>query len=154
MSSQSPAVSQYLGSLPDDRRAAIAGVRNVIRKHLPSGYEEQVRGAMISYEIPLSVFPDTYNKQPLCYAALAVQKHHNALYLMTVYGHKPFEEKLRAAFAAEGKKLDMGKACVRFQRLEDLPLDAIGGIIAAVPPARYIEIYEASRPPARKKRTR
>ena len=138
-------VEQYLAELPPERRAVVSQVRDVVLQNLPAGYAETVAWGMISYGIPLERYPDTYNKQPLCYASLAAQKNHYALYLMCVYGDDAEENKLRQAFADAGKKLDMAKSCVRFKRVEDLPLDAIGEIIAGQPPERLIEKYERSR---------
>jgi uncharacterized protein DUF1801 len=138
-------VKEYLQWLPEERRKVISKVRRVIRKHLPKGYEEKVTYGIISYQVPLKTLPDTYNGQPLCYAALAAQKNHNALYLMCAYGDAKQRAALEQAFKTAGKKLDMGKACVRFKNAEDLPLPAIGKLIAAVPPAKYIATYEASR---------
>ena len=144
-SSKAKTVAAYLAELPPERRAVIAKVRDTLRPSIPKGYEETMGYGMIMYSVPLSRFPETYNGHPLCYAALAAQKNHNALYLTTVYGHKAHETKLRQAFRAKGKKLDMGKSCVRFQRAEDLPLEVIGEILANVPVEKFIAIYEASR---------
>jgi hypothetical protein len=136
---------EYLAALEPDRREAIAAVRTVIRKNLPKGYAEFVSWGMLSYGIPLSRFPNTYNGQPLCYAALAAQKNYCSLYLMSVSGDKRHEAKLRDGFKAAGKKLDMGKSCIRFQSPDDLSLDVVGELIAAVPPETWIEIFEKSR---------
>ena len=136
---------EYLQDLPAERRNAIATVRAVVRKNLPKGYSEFVSWGMINYGIPLSRFPNTYNGQPLCYAALAAQKNYCSLYLMSVYGDKKHEARLRDGFKAAGKKLDMGKSCVRFKSPDDLPLDVVGELIASVPVERWIEIYETSR---------
>jgi len=136
---------EYLDDLPADRRAAIAAVRAVVRKNLPKGYSEFVSWGMLNYGIPLSRFPHTYNGQPLCYVALAAQKNYCSLYLMSVYGDKRHEARLRDGFKAAGKKLDMGKSCVHFKTPDDLPLDVVGELIAAVPVEKWIEIYEKSR---------
>ncbi|MEP6691034.1 MAG: DUF1801 domain-containing protein [Gemmatimonadaceae bacterium] len=138
-------VDQYLDQLADDRRDAVMGVRKVIRKHLPKGYHEIVGYGMLMYSIPLADYPDTYNNQPLCYVALAAHKNYCSLYMMSCYGYAPHLEKLKAAFKAEGKKLDMGKSCVRFRSPDDLPLRTIGELVASMPPATWIEIYEQSR---------
>jgi uncharacterized protein YdhG (YjbR/CyaY superfamily) len=138
-------VKEYLAALPEERRKTLSKVRAVIKKHLPKGYKETLSWGAITYEIPLKQFPDTYNGQPLCYAALAAQKNHNALYLMCAYGDPTQRKLLEDAFAKAGKKLDMGKACVRFKDTDDLPLAAIGKLIASVPPAKYIEAYRSSR---------
>jgi len=144
-SSTATTVDPYLDALPPDRRHVLSVVRAVVREHLPKGYREGMNWGMICYEIPLERYPKTYNGQPLAYVGLAAQKHYNALYLMGVYGDPTLEARLRDAFAAAGKKLDMGKSCLRFRTLDDLPLDAIGEIIATVPPERLIAQYEASR---------
>ena len=138
-------VDEYLAELPEERRAVVAAVRDLVLRHLPTGYRETMGFGMICYGIPLSEYPDTYNKQPLCYAALAAQKRHYALYLMNVYQDGDEERRLRDAFAASGLKFDMGKSCLRFKRLDDLALDAVGATIASTPPAAFIARYEASR---------
>jgi hypothetical protein len=138
-------VEAYLHQLPSDRRAAISAVRQVILKNLPKGYEETINWGMISYQIPLERYPNTYNGQPLCYASLASQKNHMALYLMCVYGSKELKAWFGEEFRKAGKKLDMGKSCVRFKKLEDLPLSVIGKAIKKVPAKTYIAHYEASR---------
>jgi hypothetical protein len=100
---------------------------------------------MLTYVVPLSRYPTTYNKQPLAYVALAAQKHHYALYLSGVYGDPAQAAALREGFAGAGKKLDMGKSCVRFKRLDDLALDAVRAAVASTPPEAFIAQYEASR---------
>jgi uncharacterized protein YdhG (YjbR/CyaY superfamily) len=136
---------EYLAELPEDRRQVVEAVRRVILDNLPEGYEESMTWGMPSYEIPLARYPSTYNKQPLAYAALAAQKNHFSLYLMSVYSDSDGESSLREQFAAAGKKLDMGKSCVRFRKLDDLPLDVIARVIAATPAEVHIQRYEASR---------
>ncbi|HYH81007.1 MAG TPA: DUF1801 domain-containing protein [Longimicrobium sp.] len=138
-------VDEYLAELPEDRRRALATVRDVVLRHLPEGYHESISYGMIGYGIPLERYPDTYNGQPLAFAALAAQKSYNALYLNCVYQDPERDRELREAFAAAGKKLDMGKSCIRFRSPDDLPLDAIGRIIAATPPETFIARYEAAR---------
>jgi uncharacterized protein YdhG (YjbR/CyaY superfamily) len=142
---QPASVEEYLASLPADRRAEIERVREVVKQNLPAGYEEGVGFGMICYSVPLSAYRDTYNKQPLMYAALASQKNYLSLYLMGVYGDNQLDRQLRAAFAAAKKKLDMGKSCIRFKRADDLPLDAIGDVVSAVPMDRWIEIGKSVR---------
>ena len=143
VSSKETTPAAYLASLPPERRKVVAAVRAMIRKHLPDGYVETMNWGMLSYEIPLRRYPVTYNKQPLCYAGLAAQKNNYAIYLMNVYGHKPLHDKLVAAYKAAGKRLDMGKCCVRFRKLEDLPLDVVGEIIASTPVEKMIAVYES-----------
>ncbi len=138
-------VTEYLRALPADRRRVIAKVRSVIRKHLPKGYEEAINWGAITYQIPLKRYPDTYNGQPLCYAGLAAQKNHCALYLMSPYGDPKHRRFLEESFAKAGKKLDMGKSCVRFQTPDDLPLPAIGKLVASIPPETWIARAKAAR---------
>lgn len=138
-------VAGYLRGLPAERRAVLAPVRAVVRKNLPAGYREKMNWGLICYEIPLARYPNTYNGQPLCYAALAAHKGHNALYLTDVYQNPAQAKRLKDAFKRAGKKLDMGKSCLRFQTPEDLELEAIGEVIARTPPDRFIARYEASR---------
>jgi hypothetical protein len=143
--SKATTIQEYLEWLPDDRRKEIAKVRSVIRKHLPKGYEEAITYGMIAYQIPRKTLPDTYNGQPLCYAGLAAHKNFNTLYLMGAYGSERLRADLQKAFAKAGLKLDMGKSCVHFKTADDLPLPAIGKVIAAVSPAKYMRVYEQSR---------
>ena len=145
MQSKATSVDQYLAALPADRRAALEAVRNVIRANLDKEYEEGMQYGMIGYYVPHRVFPAGYHcdpRQPLTFAGLAAQKNQMSLYLMCVYGDAAMAEWFRSAYAASGKKLDMGKACVRFRKLEDLPLEVIGQAIARVPAKVYIERYE------------
>lgn len=143
--SSATTVEEYLDELPLDRRTVVTAVRNVILRYLPKGFRESMNWGMISYEIPLDRFPNTYNKQPLSYAALAAQKNYFALYLMCVYQDPIQAAWLKKEFKKAGKKLDMGKSCVRFRRLEDLPLPVIGKVVASTSPAEFIARYEASR---------
>jgi hypothetical protein len=142
---QAATVADYLAQLPEDRRTTIATVRDVILRHLPDGYEEMIGWGAITYAIPLEKYPDTYNKQPLCVAALAANKNYCSIYLMAAYGDGATRQSLEAAFKKAGKKLKMGKACVRFRTADDLPLDVVGAAIGALAPAKYIGIYEGSR---------
>ena len=144
-------VEQYLASLSADRRAAIEQVRSVVNANLPAGYEEGIEFGMIGWYIPLSRYPDTYNKRPIGIAALASQKQYMALYLTSVYGDPKLESWFKKAFAAAGKKLDMGKSCVRFRTVDALPLDVIGETIAKVPVDAFIASYEKVRAKTAKK---
>ena len=120
----------------------IAKVLAVVKKHLPKGYQEGMGYGMITYEVPLATYPDTANGQPLCYVGLAAQKNYNALYLMADEKQRKL---LEEAFAKEGKKLDMGKSCLRFKSLDDLPLPAIGAVVASTPPDKVIAAAKAAR---------
>jgi hypothetical protein len=155
MQSKAPTVHAYLRSLPEDRRAAISAVRDVILKNLDPSYEEGMQYGVIGYYVPHRVYPKGYHcdpKQPLPFAALASQKNYMSLYLMSVYcgcvDDSPGNEHakwFREAWAKTGKKLDMGKACIRFKKIDDLPLDLIGEAIRRVPASMYIQLSEASR---------
>lgn len=147
MQSKALTVAEYLAGLPADRRAAIETVRKVVRANLDRDYEEGMQYGMIAYYVPHRVFPAGYHcdpKQPLMFAALAAQKNYMSIYLMCVYGHEVTAEWFRSAWAKTGKKLDMGKSCVRFKKVEDLALDVIGEAIKRVPVKKYLEHYEAT----------
>jgi uncharacterized protein YdhG (YjbR/CyaY superfamily) len=143
--SKATTVEQYLKELPPERREVVAAVRRMVKKHLPKGYVEAMAFGMIGYGVPLARYPDTYNGQPLGYVAIAAQKNHYALYLMSVYADSAAERALRRAFAGAGKKLDMGKSCIRFKKLADLEMAALGRAIASTPVDEFIALYEASR---------
>lgn len=144
-SSKASTVENYLQELPEDRRIVVSEVREVILKNLPKGYRETMNWGMIAYEIPLDRYPDTYNKQPLMYMALAAQKKHYAVYSMGVYMDPMGKSSLASEFEKAGKKLDMGKSCIRFRKLENLPLEVIGKVTAAQSVEEFIETYEKSR---------
>jgi hypothetical protein len=133
----------YLRELTAERRRELSRVRDMVRKHLPDGYREVMNWGMITYEVPLDRHPKTYNGQPLCFAGLAAQKNYLSLYFMPV--DASVLARLKAAFKQAGKKLDMGKSCIRFKQADDLPLDAIGAEIAAVPVDRFVAYVEAAR---------
>lgn len=133
MKSTAKTVEEYVASLPDDRRPAIETVLKMVRANMPSGYEEAMNWGMACWQVPLSVYPDTYNKKPLMYVALSSQKNYMALYLMSPYMFPGIREKFEADYKASGKKLDMGKGCVRFKKLENLPLGVMGKYIALIP---------------------
>ncbi len=146
MISKARTVKEYLAELPADRGAAIQAVRDVILKNLSEGYEEGMQYGMIGYFVPHSIYPPGYHcdpKQPLPFASLASQKNHMALYLMCLYGDSDQAEWFRSDWAKTGKKLDMGKSCIRFKKLEDLALDVIGKAIARIPAKKYIAVYES-----------
>ncbi len=146
-------VAEYLAALPADRRAAISAVRDVVRKNLDADYEEGIQYGMIGFYVPHRVFPAGYHtdpKQPLPFAALASQKNHMALYLMGVYcgcaegddGETADSKWFREAWARTGKKLDMGKSCVRFTKLENVALDVVGEAVRRIPAKLYVARYQ------------
>jgi uncharacterized protein YdhG (YjbR/CyaY superfamily) len=140
-------VDEYLASLPQDRREALEAVRKVILANLDKDYEEGIQYGMIGYYVPHRVFPPGYHcdpKQPLPFASLASQKSHMAVYLMGCYGSPEQESWFRDAWAKTGKKLDMGKSCVRFKKLSDLALDVIGESIKRMPAKAFVAQYQES----------
>ena len=142
MRSSATSVADYLRALADDRRTALEAVRRVINDHLPPGYEEAMNWGMITWQVPLATCPDTYNGQPLMYAALASQKRYMAVHLMGIYTSPGARDAFEAAYRATGKRFDAGKACVRFRKLDDLPLDLIGETIAALPADELVRLAE------------
>jgi hypothetical protein len=144
MQSQATSVEQYLSGLPADRRAALAAVRRVLLASLDKDYEEGMQYGMIGYYVPHRVFPAGYHcdpKKPLMFAGLASQKNYMALYLMCVYGPGPLAEWFREAWAKSGKKLDMGKSCIRFKKVEDLALNVIDAAVRRVSAKKYVDNY-------------
>lgn len=145
VSSKETTPAAYLASLPAERRAVIEAVRAVVKQRLPKGYVEAMNWGMLCYEIPLSRYPDTYNKQPLMYIALAAQKNNYALYMQSVAGFPDAREALTAAYEAAGRKLDMGGGCLRFKSLSELPLPLIGDIVASTSVEQRIAAAEAGQ---------
>ncbi len=130
VSTSTTTATDYLASLPQDRREVISAVRELILRNLPEGYQETINWGMLSYEVPLETYPDTYNKKPLSYVGLAAQKNYNSLYLMSVYQDPADYQELMEAFARMGVKPDMGKSCIRFKKLDQIPLEKIARLIA------------------------
>ena len=145
MQSEASTVAEYLAELPEERREAISSVRDVILENLPDGFEETMNWGMITYELPLVRYPETYNGQPLMLAALASHKNHMAVYLSAIYSSDEVREEFESAYRATGKRLDCGKSCVRFKKVDDLPLEVIGEAIARVPVDEFVRNYEAAR---------
>ena len=143
--SKATTVKEYISELPEERINDIKAVRNLIIENLPKGYVETMQYGMITYVIPIDRYPNTYNGLPLGYISLASQKNYMALYLMNVYSNKEIESNFKNRYIASGKKLDMGKSCVRFKKLKDLPLDLIGETIAMTSVDDFISVYEKSR---------
>ena len=145
MQSKATNVDEYVASLPEDRREAISALRKVILKSLPKGYEEDMQWGMPSYFVPLSAYPAGYNcqpDQPLPFVGLASQKNHMAFYGFCIYMDEALKNRFVEDWKKTGKKLDMGKSCVRFKKLEDVPLKVIGDAVKRVPMKKYIKQYE------------
>ncbi len=145
MQSRATTVREYLAELPADRRAALETVRKVLRKNLDPLFEEGMQYGMIGYYVPHRVYPPGYHcdpRQPLPFAGLASQKNHMSVYLGCIYGPER-EKAFREAWAKTGRKLDMGKACVRFRKIENLALDVIGEFVRNVSVRGFIKEYES-----------
>ena len=149
MPSNATTVAQYLAALPDDRRAVLVALLDVIRAHIDPGFSEGIGYGMIGWSVPHARYPAGYHcnpKDPLPFASLASQKHHMALYLCAVYvGDGRESAWFRDAWAQTGKKLDMGKSCIRFKTLDDLALDVIAASFRRMTVDRFIAEYEAAR---------
>src|SRR4051812_24764133 len=141
-------VAEYIAGLPADRRAAISAARKTINENLPKGYEEGIQFGMISWYVPLSLYPAGYGenaKVPLPLIALASQKSGMVLHFLCFYGHPTLSTWFTGEYKKSGKKLDMGKGCVRFKSLDDLALDVVGRTIARVPVKEHIANYRTAR---------
>ena len=160
MQSKATTVEQYLESLPEDRLAAIEAVRKVILANLDKDYEEGMTYGMIGYYVPHTIYPAGDHcdpRQPLPYVNLASQKNHMAVYMMCLYGNSGLAQWFAEEWAKTGKKLDAGKACIRFRNLEDLALDLIGKTIKRMPVKKHIASLEAAlatRSPAPQRATK
>lgn len=147
MQSKATTVARYLDELPDDRRKIVETLRKIIRANIDKDVEEGMQYGMISYYIPHRVFPRGYHadpKQPLPYIGLASQKNHLALYMGFWYNDGAMEKLLRAGFAKAGKKVDLGKSCLRFRKLDDLDLDVITAAVRLMGSTEYVQLYLAS----------
>jgi uncharacterized protein YdhG (YjbR/CyaY superfamily) len=153
MQSKAKTVTEYVNELPAERKADIKKMRALIKKHLPKGYVEGMGWGMITYSVPLSVYPAGYGENPevpIPYVALASQKNYMAVYL-DVYTNPKTEKWFKDEYKKSGKKMDMGKSCVRFKRIEDLPLDLIAKTVALTPVKKYAANYAAVRQELKKK---
>ena len=143
VSSTTTTPTDYLANLPQERREVISAIRDLILENLPEGYQETINWGMLSYEVPLESYPDTYNQKPLNYIGLAAQKNYNSLYLMSVYQNPADYQELMDAFDAMGVKPNMGKSCIRFKKLDQLPLETISRLIAKTSVRDFIEVTKA-----------
>ena len=157
MKSTAKTVDEYVKSLPEDRRKAISAIRKVILAILPEGYQECMSYGMIGYVVPHSIYPKGYQcnpKLPVPFVNLGSQKNYMTLHLMCTYGDAKMGQWFRNAWEKAGKKLDGGKllelgkdqftlGCIRFKRLEDVPLEVVGQLVASIPVADYIARIES-----------
>ena len=147
MRSEATSVEQYLAELEPERREALETVRQAILANLPEGYQEAISSGMIAYQVPLETYPDTYNGKPLVYAALASQKRHMAVYLMGIYMDPAEREAFEATYKATGKRMDIGKSCVRFRKLDDLPVALVGESIRRFGVDEFVERVKKAHAP-------
>ena len=146
MASKANTVEEYLAALPKDRCEALTAIRKVILKNLPKGFEEGMQWGMPAWFVPLSAYPSGYHcqpDQPLPFAAIASQKQHMAFYGMALYMDPKQADWFVKAWKKTGKKLNMGKSCVRFKKLEDVPLDVIAAAVKRIKMKDYIASYES-----------
>jgi hypothetical protein len=150
-------VAQYFASLPADRREALQAVRKVINDNIDTPFEEGLQYGMPAWFLPHSVYPSGYHcdrTQPLPFASIASQKNHMAIYLFCIYTQEGEEERFRSDWLESGRKLDMGKSCVRFKKLDDVALDVLAKAIRRATAKKFVASYEASlagrKTPARK----
>jgi hypothetical protein len=155
MQSKAATVEAYLAELPPDRRAAISAVREVILQNLDPDYEEGMQYGMIGYYVPHRLYPPGYHcdpRQPLGFACLGSQKNYMSLYMMPVYGDA--DDWFQKAWSKTGKKLDMGKSCIRFRKVDDLALDVVAEAIRRMPAKKWIQVYESVLKTARTKKSK
>jgi uncharacterized protein YdhG (YjbR/CyaY superfamily) len=141
-------VVEYLSGLAEDRRAALSAVRTVINENLPDGYEEGIQFGMIGWYVPLSTYPAGYGdnpKVPLSLIGLGSQKSGMVLHCIALYMNPALSTWFTSEYKKSGKKLDMGKGCVRFKELDDLALDVVGRTVARLPVEEHIANYRAAR---------
>ena len=143
-------VEEYMAELSPERREALGVVRDVVLENLPEGYEEIMDFGMIVYVVPLSRVPKTYNGHPLMYAAISSEKNYVSVHLMNIYASQETQKWFVESYKATGKRMNMGKSCVRFKNPEDLPLDLIGQAVARTSVEGFIEVYERARAASRR----
>jgi len=152
MQSDATTVEDYLAALPADRREALTAIRDTVNANLDDGFAEGMEYGMVTWGVPLERYPTTYNGKPLAVVSLASQKNHMALYLMCLYADDGLEEWFRQQYVDRGMKLDLGKSCVRFKSLDEVPLDVLADLLRRVTPEQHIARYEASRAATKKGR--
>ncbi len=145
MKSSAATADEYLNELSPERRETVSAVRRMVLSNLPEGYEETMDFGMIAYVVPLERYPKTYNGHPLMYAAISSEKNYVSVHLMGIYVDADSERWFVDSYRATGKKLNMGKSCVRFRKLDDLPLELIGEAVGRTSVDEWIECYETAR---------
>ena len=146
MQSKATTPEHYLSELPEDRKIAMLKLRNVIKDNLPKGFQEQMSYGMLGYVVPHSIYPNGYHcnpKLPLPFINLASQKNFIALYHMGIYANKNLLDWFVVEYPKHFKtKIDMGKSCLRFKKMEDIPFELIGELVKKMSVQDWISIYE------------
>ncbi|MCF8529529.1 MAG: DUF1801 domain-containing protein [Aquiluna sp.] len=153
VSSRAATVEQYLSELDPKRAKDVTMLRELCLANLPGELEEVMEWGMISYQVPFELVPETYNGKPLLFAAFAAQKNYISLYLMGIYGFDEARERFEKRWIESGKKLNIGKACIRFKSVEDIPLEVIRGALSEISVQDFVAMYEDVRGSHRKKRS-
>jgi len=131
-------ISEYLSKLPESQRNNILAVRKMILSNIDKGFVESINWGMISYEVPLSICPITYNMKPLFFAGISGNKNTISLHLMCIYMNNNFVTQLEKEFERMNVKPNMGKSCIRFKNVESIPLKTIGKIINKVTLKKFL----------------
>jgi hypothetical protein len=145
VTSKANSVSEYLSELEAEQRKSVRSLRTLVKKHLPQGYVEAMAFGMIGYQVPLEISGPTYNKQPIGPVAIAAQKHGISLYLLSIYASKKLTNEFKKRWLASGKKLDMGKSCIRFKNLEQADLETIAWAVGLLDPQEFTQMYLRAR---------
>jgi uncharacterized protein YdhG (YjbR/CyaY superfamily) len=141
--SKAKEIKEYLAELDLDRRKDISTLITLVRESIKPGFDEAMRWGMVSYEIPISLSGPTYNKQPLSYIGIASQKNHISIYLMSLYVVPENMTEFQSRWGRAGKKLDMGKGCVRFRSLQFADLETLRWVIGLYTPQQFLELTPA-----------
>ncbi len=144
MQTEAETIEEYLAGLPEDRFKIVSEVRKIILRNLHGGYEEIMQNGLISYIIPLSVFPNPYEEQPITYVSLDSQKDYVCICLEILDHDSNLLEWIEGEFENEGKELNIKENCIQFNRIDQLPLNVIGRVIASYTAEQYIRLYEGS----------
>ena len=140
-SSKAKTVTSYLAEQSPARKRELASLRRIIKANLPKGFQENMQWGMITYQVPLEVSGPTYNNQPLAVVAIAAQKNNISLYLLSIYASKKLTSDFQKRWLASGKKLDMGKSCIRFKSIEQADLITIAWAASLLTPKEFVEMY-------------
>lgn len=150
VSSKATSIEGYLAELPPSRRDDVARLLEIVRANIQPGHVEAIEWGMICFQVPMSVSGPTYNKLPLANVAIAAQKNYLSIYLLGIYASEELTQQFESRWVTSGKKLDMGKACVRFKSLKDADLETLAWATGLLDPVEFTEMYLAARSKQRK----